>query len=138
MYNWVNRFYAKCFQAISTYTALHDPWSHFNSGLWWVSLAEYLLVLRVLFPLLQMVSSIMGIARIASIPPWMRSEPWAGIFNNPSICFCGWWSCVGTVFELCWKCYFRTLLCFRYYLSNLVCNNFILYSKKWTLSVNFM
>jgi hypothetical protein len=28
--------------------ALHDPWCHFISGFLWVSLAEYLLVLRVL------------------------------------------------------------------------------------------
>jgi hypothetical protein len=29
-------------------SALHDPWCHFISCFWWVSLAEYLLVLRVL------------------------------------------------------------------------------------------
>ena len=38
-------------KAISTYTALHNPWSHFISGLWRVSLDEYFLVLRVLFPI---------------------------------------------------------------------------------------
>jgi hypothetical protein len=31
-------------------SALHDPWCHFISGFLWVSLAEYLLVLRVYFP----------------------------------------------------------------------------------------
>ena len=35
---------------------------------------------------------IMGIARVASIPPWMRSKPWAGFFINPYLCFCGPWS----------------------------------------------
>ena len=40
---------------------------------------------------------IMVIARVASIPLWMRSEPWAGFFINPSICFCGLWSYLGTV-----------------------------------------
>ena len=30
----------KCCQATSTYTALHNPWSQFISGLWWVSLAN--------------------------------------------------------------------------------------------------
>jgi hypothetical protein len=32
-------------------SALHDPWCHFISSFLRVSLAEYLLVLRVLFPL---------------------------------------------------------------------------------------
>ena len=90
-------FYAKCCQATSTYTALHDPWSHLISGLWRVSLVEYLLVLRVYFPLLQMALCIMVIARVASIPLWMRSKPRAGFFITPSICFCGLWSYVGTV-----------------------------------------
>ena len=40
---------------------------------------------------------IMVIARVASIPLWMRSEPWVGFFINPSICFCGLWSYLGTV-----------------------------------------
>jgi len=31
--------------------ALHTPWCHFIPGLWRVSLAEYILVLRVLFTL---------------------------------------------------------------------------------------
>ena len=41
--------------------------------------SEYFLILRVLFPLLQMVQFIMAIARTTSVPPWMRSEAWAGI-----------------------------------------------------------
>jgi hypothetical protein len=44
-------------------TALHDPWCHFISGLWWVSLAEYLLVLRVLFPTCYRLWSIIATAR---------------------------------------------------------------------------
>ena len=44
-------FYAKCCQASSTYKALHDPLSHFIFGLWRISLVEYLLELRVYFPL---------------------------------------------------------------------------------------
>ena len=78
-----------------------------------------------------MAPSITDIARIASIPPWMRSEPWAGIFNNPSICFCGLWSGVGTVFELCWQMLLSNLICFLYYLSNLVCNNLIFILWWW-------
>ena len=49
------------------------------------------------FPLLQMALCIMVIARDASIPSWMRSKPWACFFINPSICFYGLWSYVGTV-----------------------------------------
>ena len=92
-------------QASSTYTALHNPWSHFIFGLWWVSLAEYLLVLRVLFPLLQLVQFIMTIARTASL-------------INPSL-------------MLLWKCDhelalylnnvadvgLKLLICFRYYFT---------------------
>ena len=40
-----------------------------------ISLAKYLLVLRVLFPLLQMTQFIMAIVRTASVPPWTKSEP---------------------------------------------------------------
>ena len=72
----------------STYKTLHTPWC-LSILVGRVSLVEYLFVLRVLFPLLQMVPSIIAIAGTASILPWMRSEPWAGIFNNPCICFCG-------------------------------------------------
>jgi hypothetical protein len=47
--------YAKCRQASSTYKALHDPWCHFIFDLRWVSLAKYILVLRVYSLLLQMI-----------------------------------------------------------------------------------
>ena len=51
MYSSTSAFLCKCCQASSNYKALHDPWSHFIFGLWWVSLAKYLLILRVYFPL---------------------------------------------------------------------------------------
>jgi len=35
---------------------------------------------------------IMVIARVASIPLWMRSKPWAGFLSNSYLCFCGPWS----------------------------------------------
>ena len=85
-----------------------------------------------------MVPSITAIARTTSIPPWMRSEPWAGIFNNPSIAFVDCDQELTLYLNYVGKCYFRTLICFRYYLSNLVCNNFISYSNDGTVSVNFM
>jgi hypothetical protein len=45
-------FYAKCCQASSTYiSALHTSWCHLIFGLWGVSIAMYILVLRVLFSL---------------------------------------------------------------------------------------
>jgi len=45
-------FYAKKVSQTSPQrSALHTPWCHFISGLWLVSLAEYILVLRVLFTL---------------------------------------------------------------------------------------
>jgi hypothetical protein len=42
-------------QAKSTDKALHTPWCRIIFGLWWVSLAEYPLVLRVYSHLLQVV-----------------------------------------------------------------------------------
>jgi hypothetical protein len=33
-------------------SALHDPWCYFISGFLWVSLTEYIIVLRVLSPLI--------------------------------------------------------------------------------------
>jgi hypothetical protein len=47
-------FYAKCCQASSTDKSLHDPWESPYFGLWQVSLAVYILVLRVYSLLLQM------------------------------------------------------------------------------------
>ena len=85
-------FYAKCCQARSTYKALHDPWSHFISNLWRVSLAEYLLVLRVYFPLLQIIRCVMATIRTASVLPWMRSRALGNAFLvNPSLMLL--WDC---------------------------------------------
>ena len=113
-------FYAKYCQASSTYKALHDPWNHIIFGLYCVSLAEYLLVLKVYFPhLLQIIQSIMCIVRTASVPPWMRSRPWARRFYISNLwCFCGMWSqwCEMLVSKL-------PLLPLLLHL-NLVCNNF--------------
>ena len=96
-------------------------------GLWWISLAEYLLVLRVLFPILQMALCIMVIARVASIPLWMRSKPWAGFFFNPSTCFCGLWSYFSTVLNYVGNFTFE-LNCFRFiYQTRFVITGFILW-----------
>ena len=130
-------FYAKYCQATSTYIALHNPWSQFISSLWWVSLAEYLLVLRVLFPLLQMAYYIMDIARVASIPPWMRSKPWAGFLINPYLCFCGPWSYLA-LYHTMLETLLSNLICFRFYLSNSDYNNSISYSDDGNVSANFM
>ena len=100
MYNWISRFYAKCYQASSTYKALHNPWSHFIFGLWWVSLAEYLLVLRVLFPSLQMVQLIMAIARTAFVPSWTRSEPKDRPSLNVLAASCPWLCSANRTHEL--------------------------------------
>jgi hypothetical protein len=54
--------------------ALHNPWCHVIFGLGWISLAEYILVLRVYSHLLQIMWCITATARTASIPLWMRSE----------------------------------------------------------------
>ena len=85
-------FYAKCCQATSTYKALRNPWNHIIFGLLRVSLAEYLLVLRVLFPLLWMVQFIMAIARTAFVPPWTRSRALGkASLVSPSLMFL--WDC---------------------------------------------
>ena len=81
-----------------------------------------------IFLLLQMALCIMVIARVASIPLWMRSKPWAGFFINPSTCLCGLWSYVGTISNYVGKLLLSNLICFRFYLSNSVCNNFYSYS----------
>ena len=57
----------------STYTVLHTPWC-LSRLVGWVSLAEYLLVLRVLFPLLQIMLCIMATARTALLLQWMRTR----------------------------------------------------------------
>jgi hypothetical protein len=69
-------FYAKCCQASPTYTALHDPWCYFISGLRRVSLAEYILIFRVYSLLFQMICCTMGTVRIVFTLLWMKIRPW--------------------------------------------------------------
>ena len=57
----------------STYKALHTPWC-LSILVGQVSLAEYLLVLRVLFPLLQIMLCITATARTALLLQWMRNR----------------------------------------------------------------
>ena len=57
----------------STYKALHTPWC-LSILVGRVSLAEYLLVLRVLFPLLQITLCFMATARTVLLLPWMRTR----------------------------------------------------------------
>ena len=57
----------------STYKALHTPWC-LSILVGRVSLAEYLLVLRVLFPLLQITLCITATARTALLLQWMRTR----------------------------------------------------------------
>ena len=57
----------------TTYKALHTPWC-LSTLVGRVSLAEYLLVLRVLFPLLQITLCMMATARTALLLLWMRTR----------------------------------------------------------------
>ena len=79
-------FYAKCCQANSTNKALHTPWCHIIFGLWRVSLAEYILILRVYSLLLQMTWCIMAIVRTAFIQLWMRTKPWGMVLLSYHLC----------------------------------------------------
>jgi hypothetical protein len=54
-------------QASPLYKALHTPWCHFISGFCRVSLAEYLLVLRVYSHLLQAADSYL-LLQVLSLP----------------------------------------------------------------------
>ena len=56
------------------YLALHDPWCLLCFTRW-VSLAEYILILRVYSHLLQMISFMMASARPVSIRLGMRTKP---------------------------------------------------------------
>ena len=56
------------------YLALQDPWCLLCFTRW-VSLAKYILVLRVYSHLLQMISFMMAFARPVSIPLGMRTKP---------------------------------------------------------------
>ena len=57
----------------STYKALHTPWCR-SILVGRVSLAEYLLILRVLFPLLLVMLCITATARTALLLQWMRTR----------------------------------------------------------------
>ena len=57
----------------STYKALHTP-RCLSILVGRVSLAEYLLVLRVLFPLLQITLCFMATTRSVLLLPWMRTR----------------------------------------------------------------
>ena len=116
-------FYAKCCQANSTDKALHTPWCHIISGLRQVSLAEYILVLRVYSLLLQMAWCTMGTVRTAFILPWMRTKPWGMVLLSYPLysAFAGMTvalACIWTTCDVDVK-----LLHFLY--LNLVCNNYV-------------
>jgi hypothetical protein len=89
-------------QASPLYKGLAYSLVSFISSLWRVSLAEYLLVLRALFPLLlQMVRCTMVIASTVYIRRWTTTSTKG---NGHSVCllscFCGLWLPAGTVSEL--------------------------------------
>jgi hypothetical protein len=98
----------------------------FFSGLWWVSLAEYLLILRALFSLLlQMVRCTMSIASTVCTRWWATTRTNGNGHSFHLIpCFCGLWLPAGTVSELR-VCGFKTT-CFRYVNLNLCYNNFFI------------
>jgi hypothetical protein len=81
--------------------ALHNPWCHYF-WFWRVSLAEYLLVLRALFPLLlQMARCTMVIASTVCIRRWATTRTKGkGHSVHLILCFCGLWLPAGTVTEL--------------------------------------
>ena len=116
------KLYAKCCQANSTDKAFHTPWCHIICSLWWVSLAEYILVLRVYSLLLQMICCIMGTVRTAFILPWMRTKPWGMVLLSYPLCS-GFARMIVALACIWTKCDVDVkLLCFRY--LNLVCNNY--------------
>jgi hypothetical protein len=95
-------------------------------GLRWVSLAEYFLVLKALFSLLlQMVRCTTVIALIVYILRWVttrtkgRVTPY--VLSNAFVGMTISWHCILT------KCVYviYETICFRYFILNLVCNNFM-------------
>jgi hypothetical protein len=130
--------FCKTSQASPLYKSLACSLVSFISGLWRVSLAEYLLVLRALFPLLQMVRCTMGIASTVSTRRWTITRTKS---NGHSVylipCFCGLWLSAGTISELS-VCGFKTT-CFRYVNLNSCCNNFMFWTPMYsTVIANFM
>jgi hypothetical protein len=61
-------------QLVHKKKALHTPWCHFILSLKRVSLAEYFLVLRILFPLLKMVRCATVIASTAYTLRWVTTR----------------------------------------------------------------
>jgi hypothetical protein len=94
--------FCKTDQASPLYKSLAYPLMSFISSFWWVSLAEYLLVLRALFPLLlQMVRCTMGIASTVCTRRWVTTrtnDSGHSVYLIP--CFCGLWLPTGTISEL--------------------------------------
>jgi hypothetical protein len=91
----------KTSQTSPLYKSLAYSLVSFISGLWRVSLAEYLLVLRALFSLLlQMVRCTMVIASTVCILRWAITRTKG---NGHSVhlisCFCGLWLPAGTISE---------------------------------------
>ena len=111
------------------------PWSLVSLifGLWRVSLAEYLLVLSVYFPLLQIVRCIMATIRTTSVPPWTRSRALgkASLVNSSLILLwklnMSWHRIWIVMIDVGFKLYLLPLLLYL----NLVSNNFESYSNVW-------
>ena len=132
-------FYVKCCQCSSTYKALHNPWSHFIFGLWWVSLAEYLLYLGFYshycrwYSLSWLLQELLMSHRGRGVSPTHTS------LINPSHMLLWVWSWASIVFELWWQLFvsnFNLLLLLFY--SNLVYNNLNSHSNEWTIFVNLI
>jgi hypothetical protein len=131
--------FCKTSQTSLLYKSLAYSLALFIFGLWQVSLAEYLLVLRALFPLLlQMARCTVGIASTVCTRRWATTRTNG---NGHSVylipCFCGLWLPAGTVSELS-VCGFKNT-CFRYVNLNLCCNNFIFWTPMYsTVIANFI
>jgi hypothetical protein len=102
VHNWELMLFYKTSQASPLYKSLAYSLVSFISGLWWVSLADYLLVLMTLLPLLlQMVRCTMGIASTVCTRWWTTTRTNGnGHFVYLIPCFCGLWLSIGTVSEL--------------------------------------
>jgi hypothetical protein len=89
-------------QANPLYKDLAYTLVSFISGFWRVSLAEYLLVLGALFPLLlQMVRCTIVIASTVCIRRWATTRTKGNGHSARLIsCFCGQWLPAGTITEL--------------------------------------
>ena len=118
----------------STYKALHTPWC-LSILVGRVSLVEYLLVLRVLFPLLQIMLCITATARTALLLQWMRTRIMGNghsVYHLTVVFLVGDDYETGFVLKYVW-CWGQTIL--LPLLSNLVCNNYS-NSDVWEIFVN--